>query len=288
MTAFNAETYKTTTHAQWQDAAKAWNDWGSVLNQWLGPATEAMLDMASISRGCHVLDVAAGAGEQSLVAAARVGPTGRVLATDISENILEFAAENARAAGHDQLDTLVADGEVLDVPPSSFDAAISRVGLIYFPDQQAALGRIRRALKPGGRFAAMVYSTPDRNGFFSTPVSIIRERAALPPPLPGQPGPFSLGGAGVLANVLQTAGFDDIEERVIEAPLRLPHATDCLRFEKESFGALHQMLSGLAPEDRETVWDEVADALAAYQTENGFVGPCEMVVVSGRNGKDIQ
>lgn len=288
MTAFNAETYKTTTHAQWQDAAKAWNDWGRVLNQWLGPATEAMLDMAAISRGSHVLDVAAGAGEQSLVAAARVGPTGRVLATDISENILEFAAENARAAGHDQLDTLVADGEVLDVPTASFDAAISRVGLIYFPDQQAALGRIRRALKPGGRFAAMVYSTPDRNGFFSTPVSIIRERAALPPPLPGQPGPFSLGGTGVLADVLQTAGFDDIEERVIEAPLRLPRAADCLRFEKESFGALHQMLSGLSRAEQESVWDEIADALSAYETENGFVGPCEMVVVSGRNGKDIQ
>ena len=288
MTAFNAEAYKTTTHAQWQDAAKAWNDWGRVLQQWLGPATETMLDMAGVAHGSHVLDVAAGAGEQSLAAAERVGAAGRVLATDISENILEYAAENARAAGHEQLDTLVCDGEVLDVPPASFDAAISRVGLIYFPDQQAALGRIRRALKAGGRFAAMVYSTPDRNGFFSTPVSIIRERAALPPPLPGQPGPFSLGGSGVLANVLQTAGFEDIEEHVIEAPLCLPNASDCLRFEKESFGALHQMLSSLSPEKRESVWDEIADALSAYETKDGFVGPCEMVVVSGRNGKEIQ
>lgn len=282
MSAFDPKAYKNTTHAQWQEAAKAWNDWGQVLGTWLGPATEAMLDMARVKPGTHVLDVAAGAGEQSLTAAHRVGPSGRVLASDISENILEFAAENARAAGLDHMETLTADGEGLDLPPESFDAAISRVGLIYFPDQQEALARIRAALKPGGRFAAMVYSTPDRNGFFSVPVSIIRERAALPPPLPGQPGPFSLGGPGVLAEVLARAGFSEIEERVIAAPLRLRRAADCLRFERESFGALHQMLSGLEARAQEAVWEEIAAALTAFETADGFEGPCEMVVASGR------
>jgi SAM-dependent methyltransferase len=284
MTAFDPKAYKETTYAQWQQAAKAWNDWGQVLNTWLGPATEAMLDMAGVAPGAHVLDVAAGAGEQSLTAAHRVGPTGRVLASDISENILEFAAENARAAGIDHMETLTADGEGLDLPPGSFDAAISRVGFIYFPDQQEALARIRGAPKPGGRFAAMVHSTPDKDGFFSVPVSIIRERAALPPPLPGQPGPFSLGRPGVLAEVLDRAGYTEIEERVIPAPLRLPRAADCLRFERESFGALHQMLSGLDAAAQETVWDEIGTALSAYETADGFEGPCEMVVVSGRKG----
>lgn len=283
MSVFDPQAYKITTHAQWQDAAKAWNDWGRVLNKWLGPATEVMLDMARIKTGTHVLDVAAGAGEQSMTAALRVGPMGRVLATDISANILDFAAENARAEGVEHFDTQVADGEALDLPADSFDAAISRVGLIYFPDQQKALAGIRHALKPGGRFAAMVYSTPEKNDFFSTPVSIIRNRAALPPPLPGQPGPFSLGGVGVLAAVMEQAGFSDIEERVIDAPLRLPSATDCLRFERESFGALHQMLSGLDGAAQDAVWDEIAEALAAFESDDGFVGPCEMVIVSGRN-----
>lgn len=283
MTAFDPIAYKTTTCAQWQHAAKAWNDWGGLLRSWLGPTTDVMLEMAGVVEGSHVLDVAAGAGDQSLLAAERVGPSGRVLATDISSNILEFAAENARGQGYTNLDTQVADGEALDVPAASFDAAISRVGLIYFPDQQAALASIRKALKPSGRFAAVVYSTPDRNGFFSTPVSIIRERAKLPPPLPGQPGPFSLGAPGVLAGVLETAGFSDIEERVMDAPVYLPTAADCLRFERESFGALHQMLGGLSADAQEDVWAEIGMALAAFETEQGFVGPCEMVVVSGRN-----
>ena len=283
MSVFDPQIYKTTTHSQWQDAAKAWNDWGLVLNDWLGPSTEAMLDMANIKTGTHVLDVAAGAGAQSMTAALRVGPRGRVLATDISANILDFAAENARAKGIEHLDTLVADGEALALPPATFDAAISRVGMIYFPNQQKALANIRSALKPGGRFAAMVYSTPDKNGFFSTPISIIRDRATLPPPLPGQPGPFSLGGAGVLADVMERAGFSDIEERVIDEPLHLPSAADCLRFERESFGALHKMLSGLDAAAQDAVWDEIAVALSKYETADGFVGPCEMVIVSGRN-----
>jgi SAM-dependent methyltransferase len=279
--AFDAKSYKSTTRRQWQDAAEAWNAWGTLLGEWLGPATEAMLDMACVGNGSRVLDVAAGAGQQSLVAALRAGPSGHVLAADISSNILEYAEENARIEGLDNLSTLVADSEELNVEPSSFDAAISRVGMIYFPDQQRALANILRALKPGGRFATIVYSTPENNGFFSKPVSIIRERAKLPPPAPGQPGPFSLGSPGVLAGVLEQAGFHDIEVRVIDAPVILPSAADCVRFERESFGALHQMMSGLDTKVQERTWDEIAGALAAYESADGFTGPCELVVAAG-------
>jgi SAM-dependent methyltransferase len=280
---FNPQVYKETTRLQWQDAAKSWNDWGPTLREWLGPVTDAMFDMARIEAGSRVLDVAAGAGDQSLSAAERVGANGHVLATDISSNILEFAAENALVQGYENFGTKVTDGEELDVPAGSFDAAISRVGLIYFPDQQKALGNIRKALKPDGWFSAVVYSTPQNNGFFSTPVSIIRERAKLPPPAVGQPGPFSLGSPGVLKDTLATAGFTDIEERVISSPLILPKAADCVRFERESFGALHQMLGSLDASEQNDVWEEIAAALGEYETDSGFEGPCEMVVVSGRN-----
>ena len=179
------------------------------------------------------------------------------------------------------VETLEADGEDLDVAPDSFDAAISRVGLIYFPDQQRALANIMRALRPGGRFAAIVYSTPENNGFFSKPVSIIRDRAQLPPPAAGQPGPFSIGSPGALTSVLEDAGFRDIEETVISAPVVFRKAADCLRFERESFGALHQMLSGLDPEAQESVWAEIGDALSEFETADGFNGPCELVVAAG-------
>jgi len=278
--AFDAITYKETTRRQWEDAAPAWDRWGPLLERWLGPATERMLDLAGVRPGARVVDVAAGAGGQTLAAARRVGPSGAVLATDIAPKILHYAAAAAERAGLRNVTTLELDGERHDaLPPGSFDAAISRLGLIYFPDQHRALTGLRQSLRPGGSFAAIVYATADRNGFFSVPVGIIRQRAGLPPPAAGQPGPFSLGADGVAERALARAGFRDIAVERIDAPVRLSTAAECLRFERESFGALHQMLSGVPAGEREAVWDEVGRALERYQTDEGFVGPCELVVV---------
>lgn len=279
---FDPLRFKSTTHAQWQSAASAWHAWGPTLSSWLGAATERMLDLAAVGVGSRVLDVAAGAGEQSLRAARRVGPRGRVLATDLAQNLLEFAARDAAAAGFGQMETRVLDGERLEVlEPASFDAVISRVGLIYFPDRSRALAGMHRALVPGGRFSTITYSRAERNGFFSLPVSIIRERAGVPPPLPGQPGPFSLGTPELLSAALLDAGFHDVTVEAVDAPLRLDSAQDCLRFERESFGALHQMLSALSPEKQDEVWTEIGQALQRYETSDGFVGPCELLIGAG-------
>ena len=275
---FDPVTYKRSTREQWQNAATAWHRCGQQLEAWLGEATEVMLDLAGVTAGSRVLDVAAGAGGQTLAAARRVGRTGSVLATDISPAILEFAASEAKRAGFQNVETRELDGEHLNVEPGTFDAVISRVGLIYFPDQQGALSGMRRALKPGGRVSAIVYSTPDRNRFFSLPVSIIRRRANLPPPAPGQPGPFSLGAEDVLQHAYESAGFHDVEVRVVQAPLRLNSAAECTQFERESFGALHQMLSSLSEPEREDAWTEISQALAEFEGPNGFAGPCELIV----------
>ncbi len=278
---FDPIKYKATTREQWQAAAEAWHRWGPTLHQWLGEATNVMLDMADVQEGQRVLDVAAGAGEQTIVTAQRVGPTGFVLATDISSNILDFAQQAARHAGLKNVETKVVDGENLELPENSFDVVISRVGLIYFPDQQKALTGMKRVLKSGGRVAAITYSTPENNKFFSVPVSIIRRRANLPPPLSGQPGPFSLGSPGVLEAAYQKAGFRDIQIRLVPSPLRMPSAAECVRFERESFGALHQMLAGVPEAERPSVWDEIEKELKKFESAEGFVGPCEMVVAIG-------
>jgi SAM-dependent methyltransferase len=279
-TAFDPQQYKTTTRAQWQDAAEAWHRWGPTIEDWLGQATERMLDAAGTTAGSRVLDVAAGAGGQSLAAARRVGPTGHVLATDISPAILAYAARAASDAGLANITTREFDGERLAVDEGAFDAVISRVGLIYFPDLRAALTGIRRALRPGGRISGVVYSTADRNGFFAIPVGIIRRRAQLPPPAPGQPGPFSLGTPGVAEQALADAGYRDITVEAVPSPLRMSSAAECVRFERESFGALHQMLAGLPEPDREAAWTEIAEALAQFEGPDGFTGPCEMLVIS--------
>jgi SAM-dependent methyltransferase len=280
---FDPQVFKATTRAQWDSAAEAWNRWGGLLNHWLGPATELMLDMCDVGAGSSVLDVAAGAGEQTITAAKRVGPMGRVHATDLSPGILEYVERNARQAGLTNVATEVKDGEALgEIDQGPFDAVISRVGLIYFPDQHKALTGMYGQLKPGGKVGAVTYASAEANGFFSIPVSIIRRRAQLPPPLPGQPGPFSLGDPAVLEKRLADAGFNDIRIERVQAPVRLASARECVRFERESFGALHQMLSGLSAEEQGEAWVEIERALERFEDAEGFTGPCELVVASGR------
>lgn len=279
---FDPDQYKKTTKQQWDKAAEAWFNWDPLLSQWLGPVTEQMLDKAGIVSGSRVLDVAAGAGGQTMSIAQRIGPTGQVLATDISATILSYLVNSAKQAGLDNIQVQELDGEQLgELPADSYDAVVSRVGLIYFPDQEKAIQGMLHTLKPGGKVAAIVYSTADKNQFFSIPVSIIRRRAALPPPLLGQPGPFSLGADGVLEKIFSAAGLTDIETLTVDAPVNVASAAECLRFEKESFGALHQMLSGLTEHEQNAAWDEIEKELMQYEGTNGFSGPCEMLIVVG-------
>src|SRR3979409_126634 len=113
---FDPVVFKETTRQQWQNAAPAWPTRTPPLQAWLGPVTKAMLDQAKLQPGDSVLDLAAGAGEPSLSAAERVGPTGRVLATDISSNILEFAKQTAHERGLTNFETQVMDGEKPNLP----------------------------------------------------------------------------------------------------------------------------------------------------------------------------
>jgi SAM-dependent methyltransferase len=279
-TNFDPVGYKRSTRDQWEAAAAAWRRWQQVIDSWLREGTDVMLDLAQVQAGARVLDVAAGAGGQSFAAARRVGPKGEVLATDIAENLVRYLEQDAGAAGLTQVRAAVMDGEDLRVPPGRFDAVICRLGLVYLPDRKVALSGMRAALRPGGRLGAIVYSTAEANRFFSMPVSIIRRAAQLPPPLPGQPGPFSLGTPDVLRRELEAAGFVDVEVRALPAPLRLASATECVRFERESFGALHQMLAGLSPDAQAAVWREITDALTEFEGPDGFLAPCELLVVA--------
>src|SRR6516165_7448558 len=257
--------YGETMREQWQNTAEGWHRWIPVVRAWVGHATELMLDLAHVGTGGRVLDIAAGDGDQWLLAAARVGPTGFVLATDIAPKLVALASQTAREKGVENLEARVMDAENLTVDNEAFDAIICRLGLFFLPDLPRALSEIRRVLKPGGLVGGIVFSTPDKNPFLSVPISIIRRHAQLGPPLPGQPGPFSLGAPGALATALALAGFSDVQAREVSAPLRMGSARECARFEREAFGALHQMLAALDEAARAEAWQEVERELGKYE-----------------------
>ena len=279
---FDADTFKASTKAQWNAVADRWNAWGALLDTWLGPATDTLLDMCDVARGSAVLHVAGGYGQDAMQSARRVGPTGRVVSTDFSDELTRIAAQNFEASGLSHVSATVMDGEAIDVNGDPFDVVLSRVGLIFFPDQLGSVRSQMAALKPGGRVGALVYATPEECRFFSDPAGIIRRHAGLPAPAPGMPGPFSLGQPGAIESLFEKAGLQDIRSRKIDAPVVLESAGECLRFEQESFGALHQTLSNLDEDAKTAAWKDVKTALEHFETEKGFFGPCVMIAASGR------
>ncbi len=276
--AFDSAKYKNAQREQWNKDGEAWLRWTPTLDRWYGVATRQMLDLALIQPGQRILDIAAGAGEPAVSAAERVGPGGYVLATDISEGIVELALQVARESGLKQIETRTMDGEKLDLPNASFDAVLCRFGLMYMPHPVTALREWRRTLRPGGRVAVAVFSTPDRNGWGALPASIIRRSAQLPPPVSGQPGPFSLGGDGVLEDVFRQAGFANPEVRAVPVPHRADSAAEYVRVAREAFSGFNAMMAHLPPQERESVWNEVEVSMRSFESPGGFEVPGECLV----------
>ncbi|MBK7314800.1 class I SAM-dependent methyltransferase [Candidatus Aalborgicola defluviihabitans] len=279
-TEFDAARYKNAQREQWNKDGAAWRRWSPTLDRWYGDMTRQMLDLARIQPGQRILDIAAGAGEPAVSAAERVGPGGYVLATDISEGIVELALQVARERGLQQIETRAMDGEKLDLPDASFDAVLCRLGLMYMPHPVTALREWRRALKAGGRVCVIVFSTPERNSWGAVPASIIRRRAQLPTPVPGQPGPFSLGSPGVLEGVFRQAGFANPEVSAVPVPHRTGSAAEYVQVAREAFGAFNAMMAHLPPLERESMWNEVEDSMRSFESPAGFEVPGECLVGS--------
>lgn len=277
---FDAEQYKRAQRAQWNEDGAAWRRWTPTLDGWYGAATRRMLDLARLGAGQRVLDVAAGAGEPSVSAAERVGEGGYVLATDLSEGIVELARQVAAERGLRQVETRAMDGERLELADASFDAVLCRLGLMYMPHPVTALREWRRVLRPGGRVAVVVFSTPDRNDWGAVPASTIRRRAQLAPPAPGQPGPFSLGAPGVLEAAFRDAGFGDAEVHAVPAPHGAASAAAYVQVAREAFGGFKAMMAGLPAAEQASAWAEVAEAMRRFESEGRFEAPGECLVAA--------
>ena len=280
---FDPQHFKAATRAQWDKSAEGWNGKSARIRDWLRASTDAMLEMAEVGPHARVLDVAAGAGDQTLDIARRVGPTGSVLATDLSPLILEFAKDNARRAGFSNVETQVADGENLNVVEAGFDAAICRLGLMFFPDPGKGLREIFRALKPGGRVCTLVFSTPDKNPCIAILLSTALRHAGLPPRDPYQPGGLlSLGKPGRIDDLFQQAGFSRVATTRLPAPFRLPSVKDYLDFIRTSASPIQQILGPLDEAARALAWAEIEDKLSAFDTPGGWEGPNELLLTVGR------
>lgn len=277
------QAFKAGMRKQWDVSAQGWNHHTAAIRAWLRQSTDAMLDMAGIGPGASVLDVAAGAGDQTLDIAQRVGPTGRVLATDLSPVILELARGNAQQAGLRNVQTLVADGEDLAVAPASFDATVSRLGLMFLPEPLKGLQGMHRALRPGGGICTVVFSRPERNPCLGILMATALKHAGLPARDPFTPGGLlSLGKPGLADELFRAAGFQDVASTALDAPFLLPTARHYLDFVRASASPIQQIVGRLSPEAADAAWADMEERLGVFTTASGWVGPNELLLTAAR------
>ena len=272
----------------WDEAAAGWNEHTQVIRDWLRDVTDAMIEAAGIGPGSRVLDIAAGAGDQTLDIARRIGPAGYVLATDLSPHILALAHDNLRAAGFSNFDTQVADAQALNLAAKKFDAVVSRLGLMFCTEPHLALQQAHLALRPGGRFSAVVFSRPEANPCLDITLLTALKHAQVgqsaistAAPSPYAPGTLtSLGKPGLMATLLANAGFTDIEAKPVSVPFRLPSSRHYVEFVRAAGSPLRAILSPLSLQAQAAAWDDMTQQLDQFSSPDGWVGPNELLLCS--------
>jgi enediyne biosynthesis protein CalE5 len=264
----------------WNTASKGWRDWNELIDEATHAVSERMVEVAGIEEGDRVLDVACGYGEPSLTAAGVVGAEGAVVASDISAGMLDYGRERAAAAGLEQIEFVESDASSLDFPEESFDAALSRWGIIFEPDAEGSLGRIRGFLKPEARMAISSWGPPDRVPFLAIPMKTAIEKLELPPPPPDTPGPLSRPTPEAIGGLLEAGGFSGVETDELEVDFEWESPEAFTDFVRQIAPPIINLLAPHPEDVQEETWAAITEAARAHADEDGRLRLANLALVA--------
>ena len=208
----------------WNRFSPGWKKWDTLTMDFLQPMGQEMIRVLNLKDDDYVLDVACGTGEPGLTIAGKV-KRGKVMLTDLSEEMLKITAEHASDRGVANVKTQVCDVCALPFRDYSFDAISCRFGFMFFPDMLLAAQEMLRVLKPEGKLAAAVWDVPEKNFWITAIMGVINKHMDLPPAAPGAPGMFRCAGDGVMIQTLRDAGFRNIAVEQVPGKLHA-HTTE--------------------------------------------------------------
>jgi SAM-dependent methyltransferase len=197
--------------AAWARLSASWEKWDAVIMEQLGPVGDAMIERLGIADDQQHLDIASGTGEPGLTIA-KLAPAGRVMLTDLSQEMLDVARRRAATQGITNVDTQVCSADDLPFDDAEFDTVSVRFGYMFFPDMAKATSELARVLEPGGRLCSSVWINPDENPWTTIAMRAIATEVTLPPSDPHGPNMYRCATPGQVSELYEAAGLRDVGE----------------------------------------------------------------------------
>ncbi len=267
---------------EWRESAASWREHNATIRSMFAPVTGALIKDARITEGDKVLDVAAGPGEPSLTIAHAVGATGSVTCTDAAPEMVAAAQSEALKRGIKNISFQHCLADSLPFEMNSFDAAVCRLGVMFFPDPVAGVREMLRVIKPESSLSFAVWSESRVNPFAYTVTDVLARYIKMPPADPEAPGAFRFAEPGKLARVLEEAGAVRVRERILTFSMAAPISRDEFwEMRSNTSGTLREKLASLPAEQQLIVASEVKEALAEFFPNERMKFPAQMLIVTG-------
>ena len=270
---------------KWSESASYWDKYRDVIVEMFRPVTRALIEDAGIGRGNAVLDVATGPGEPALSIAEIVGPGGSVVGTDVVPEMVQAARREASRRNFEHVRFETAFTQSLPFPSGTFDAAVCRFGVMFFPSPLDCLRDMLRVLKPGGKLAVAVWYLAERNPFDFIISRIVDRYVEAAPPAPGSTDMFRFAKPGDLLALFRSAGAIAAAERLLQFSIRAPlSAEEFWILRSEISEKLRSKLAPLGQAQKAALKEEAIEAIRGYSVGNQISLPAEVLIVSGGKG----
>lgn len=267
---------------EWRESAFYWQKHVDTIRIMYQPVTEALIEEAGIIEGDAVLDVAGGSGEPSLTIAERVGLTGSVTFTDAVAEMVAAAEYEARRRGLTNVAFHQCAADSLPFERKTFDSVVCRLGVMFFPDPLVGLREMLRVTKQEGAIALAVWDKSELNPFSYGITNVVERYFSPSPPAPNAAGAFRFSESGVLAQLLEDAGANNVKERVLKFHIAAPVSpNEFWEMRSETSGTLREKLATLSKDQAALVARDVLDEVSEYFPNNEMKFPAQMIIVSG-------
>jgi ubiquinone/menaquinone biosynthesis C-methylase UbiE len=240
----------------WNKIAFGWKKWDTMTMDFLKPMGDEIIRFLKPSGNDIVLDIGAGTGEPGLTIATML-TGGKVFITDIAENMVAIASDNAKQRGIKNIEAVTCDVSDLPFEDNTFDAISCRFGFMFFPDMELAAKEMVRVLKPGGRMATSVWNVADKNFWVTAIMSAINKNIEMPPAVPGSPGMFRCSNSIFMTDLFRQAGLKNISKSEIYGNLNCGNAEGYWNFMNEVAGPVAAALGKVDNETKEKIKKEV-------------------------------